>query len=89
MLVQKTVTTNTNFAGRLSEGMLRKTSPDGKAGQPNCWKSTCYAGNNSSTQVWIGEHSESADEIDLVNHSLPLSVPSDQYDDTRTLAGIS
>jgi len=30
MLVQKTVTTNTNFAGRLSEGMLRKTARDGK-----------------------------------------------------------
>jgi hypothetical protein len=30
MLVQKTVTTNTNFAGRLSEGMLRKTADDSK-----------------------------------------------------------
>jgi len=30
MLVQKTVTTNTNFAGRLSEWMLRKTRADSK-----------------------------------------------------------
>jgi hypothetical protein len=29
-LVQKTVATNTNFAGRLSEGMLRKMLGDGK-----------------------------------------------------------
>jgi len=31
MLVQKTVATNTNFAGRLSEAMLRKTGRDSKS----------------------------------------------------------
>jgi hypothetical protein len=35
-LVQKTVATNTNFAGRLSEGMLRKSAADGKRKK---WKS--------------------------------------------------
>lgn len=35
MLVQKTVTTNTNFAGRLSEGMLQKTLRDSKSHIPD------------------------------------------------------
>jgi len=38
MLVQKTVTTNTNFAGRLSEAMLRKTQPDSKSNWQNMRK---------------------------------------------------
>jgi len=41
LLVQKSVTTITNLAGRLSERMLGKTSEIGNRGDVKSWQSTC------------------------------------------------
>jgi hypothetical protein len=59
MLVQKTVTTNTNFAGRLSEWMLRKTPPDSKSGATKTPDFTPSNGNKLPQAGGVGRSSQS------------------------------
>jgi hypothetical protein len=51
VLVQKSVTTITNLAGRLSFWMLGKAAPLGKSTNGNSWQAACYESNGAFTKI--------------------------------------